>query len=324
MQSTRFRKFGHPPDMLEAIDSPTPQPAAGQVRVRLLLAPIHNHELWTVRGNYGVRPPLPATGGSEACGIVDALGDGVEGIVLGQRVAVAGILGTWAEYFLAPAKALVPLPDRIDDATAAQLLSMPVSALMLLESLALQPGQWIIQNAANGAVGKTLAMIARQRGVAVINLVRNKKAGAQLSELGLPHVIATDAPDWKKTLRAPPDGAPIVAGIDSIGGSASGDLLGLLGDGGILVSFGSMSGEPMQVSSGDLIFKQATIRGFWASRVTEVNGKSRVDLVREIISLALQGALPLPVEAIYPLADIKAAATAALAGGRRGKILLRT
>lgn len=323
MQSTQFLQYGHPPDMLEPVDSPMPQPGPGQVRVRLLLAPIHNHELWTVRGNYGIRPPLPATGGSEACGIVDALGDGVQGVVPGQRVAVAGLLGTWAEYFLAPAKALVPVPEPMDDATAAQLLSMPVSALMLLESLALEPGQWIIQNAANGAVGKTLAMIAKQRGVNVIHLVRNDEAGAQLTELGLSHVIATDAPDWKKAVRALPAGDPIAAGIDSIGGTASGDVLGLLGDGGTLVSFGSMTGEPMQISSGDLIFKQATIRGFWASRVTEANGKSRAELVREIIGLALQGVLPLPVEAIYPLSEIKAAATAALAGGRRGKVLLR-
>ena len=79
----------------------------------------------------------------------------------------------------------------------------------------------------------------------------------------------------------------------------------------------------MQVSSGELIFKQATIKGFWASRVSSVNGKSTAELVSEIFALALKGVLKLPVEAVYPLAEIKAAAAAALAGGRQGKVLLK-
>lgn len=323
MQSAIFRQFGNPPEMLEAATSPMPQPGPGQVRVRMLLAPIHNHELWTVRGNYGYKPELPAIGGTEACGIVDALGEDVDNVKLGQRVAVARAQGTWADYFLAPAKALVPVPEGIDDAVAAQLLSMPVSALMLLESLKLEPGQWIIQNTANGAVGKTLALIANQRGVQVINLVRSAAGAEELRTLGIPHVVVTGEGGWKKAVRALPAGEPIVAGIDSIGGSASGDLLALLGDDGTLVSFGSMSGEPMQVSSGELIFKQATIKGFWASRVSSVNGKSAAELVAEILTLALQGVLKLPVEAVYPLAEIKTAAAAALAGGRKGKVLLK-
>ncbi|MCX7555800.1 zinc-binding dehydrogenase [Xanthomonadaceae bacterium JHOS43] len=323
MKSALHRRFGHPPEVLEAADSPLPQPGPGEVRIRMRLAPIHNHELWTVRGHYGYKPELPAIGGTEACGDVDALGDGVAGFVPGQRVAVVGVHGTWAEYFLAPARSLVPLPDGIPDEIAAQLVAMPLSALMLLESLALLPGQWIMQNAANGAVGKTLALIAKTRGIEVVNLVRSPAGVAEMEELGLPHVVATQDEGWKKAVRALTAGAPIVAAIDSIGGSASGDLLSLLGDGGTLVSFGSMSGEAMQVSSGDLIFKQATIKGFWASRIGSINGKSRTELIGELIRLALDGTLKLPVEATCALDDIKVAAEAALAGGRRGKILLK-
>lgn len=323
MKSALHRQFGHPPDVLEVADSPIPQPGPGEVRVRMRLAPIHNHELWTVRGHYGYKPELPAIGGTEACGEVDALGEGVSGIAPGQRVAVAGVHGTWAEYFIAPAKAVVPVPDGISDDIAAQLVAMPLSALMLLESLAPSPDQWIAQNTANGAVGKTLALIARARGIPVLSLVRSPAGIAEMQALGIDHVIATQDEGWKKSARALTTGAPIVAAIDSIGGSASGDLLSLLGDGGTLVSFGSMSGEPMQVSSGDLIFKQATIKGFWASRIGAVNGKSRAQLIGELIALALDGTLKLPVEATYALSDIKAAVEAALAGGRRGKILLK-
>ena len=323
MRGTRFHQFGHPAEVLEHAELPLPEPGPGQVRIRLLLAPIHNHELSTVRGQYGFRPSLPATGGSEACGIVDALGTGVDGHRIGQRVAGARILGTWSEYFLAPANLLVPVPDSIDDATACQLLSMPVSALMLLESLALKPGQWAVQNAANGAVGKTLALLARERDMPVIHLVRSATAMAEMKALGIEHVVSSDAADWRETVRALASDAPIMAVIDSIGGKASGELLHLLDEGGTLVSFGALSGEAMQVSPGDLIFKQATIRGFWASKLSHVNGRSAQQLVGEIIDLALRGALVLPVDQVFSLTQIREAAAAALAGGRKGKVLLR-
>ena len=89
MRSAIHTTFGEPSEVLELIDRPIPQPGAGEVRIKTLLAPIHNHDLWTIRGSYGYKPELPAIGGSEAVGIVDALGEGVSG----PAVACARSLG---------------------------------------------------------------------------------------------------------------------------------------------------------------------------------------------------------------------------------------
>lgn len=140
MRSAVHTIFGEPVDVLALAESPVPQPGPGQVRIRTILSPIHNHDLWTVRGSYGYKPELPAIGGSEAVGIIDALGDGVTGIAIGQRIAVASVHGTWAEYFLAPASGLIPLPDSIADEAAAQLVAMPFSAMSLLEFLEVESG----------------------------------------------------------------------------------------------------------------------------------------------------------------------------------------
>ncbi len=324
MRSATFQRFGEPSEVLAPGDVPLPEPGPGEVRVRMRLAPIHNHDLVAIRGQYGWKPRLPAIGGSEAVGVVDALGDGVEGFVLGQRVNVASAQGTWAESFVASARMLVPIPDAIDDETAAQLVAMPLSALMLLESLDVQPGQWIVQNAANGAVGKTLAMLAAARGVHVLGLVRRQDAVAQLHAAGIEHALATGDEDWHAAARALLGEARARAAVDSVGGQASADLVSLLGEGGVLVAFGALSGEPMVVPSGDVIFRQLVVRGFWGSQASRaMPAARRRELVAELLQRAASGSLRLPVDAVYGLDEVAQAAAASLRPGRGGKVLLR-
>lgn len=324
MRSAMHHQFGDPARVLVAGDSPVPEPGPGEVRIRMRLAPIHNHDLWTIRGQYGYKPALPAIGGSEGLGVIDALGAGVEGFAVGQRVAAASGRGTWAEYFIASSRMVIPMPDAIADETAAQLIAMPLSALMLLEFLQVPRGGWIVQNAANGAVGKTLAMLAAARGIRVLGLVRRDAGVGEMAALGIGDVISTATADWMDAAKAALGDALASAAVDSVGGRASAELMALLGENGVLVSFGAMSGEPMQVPSGDMIFKHATVKGFWGSKVSRdmpVSDKRR--LVGELLQRALDGELRLPVEAIHDLGDAAQAAAASLQSGRNGKILLR-
>ncbi|MBU4610851.1 zinc-binding dehydrogenase [Achromobacter sp. GG226] len=324
MRSAIHTTFGEPADVLTLADRPMPEPGPGQVRIKMRLAPIHNHDLWTVRGNYGYKPELPAIGGSEAVGTIDALGDGVTGVTIGQRVAVASARGSWAEYFVVSAKGLLPVPDSIPDEAAAQLIAMPFSAISLLDFLNVEKGDWVLQNTANGAVGKTLAMLARSRGVHTINLVRRDAGVAELKALGIENAVSTAQAGWQDKVRAIAGDAPIKAAVDSIGGEAARDLLALLGEDGLLVSFGSMGGDPMVVPSGDVIFKQITIKGFWGSKVSAaMPADKRTALIGELVQLVAKGELTLPVEGIFDLADADKAAAASLQPGRKGKILLR-
>ena len=324
MRSAIHTTFGEPADVLTLADRPMPEPGPGQVRIKMRLAPIHNHDLWTVRGNYGYKPELPAIGGSEAVGTIGALGDGVTGVTIGQRVAVASARGSWAEYFVVSAKGLLPVPDSIPDEAAAQLIAMPFSAISLLDFLNVEKGDWVLQNTANGAVGKTLAMLARSRGVHTINLVRRDAGVAELEALGIENAVSTAQAGWQDKVRAIAGDAPIKAAVDSIGGEAARDLLALLGENGLLVSFGSMGGDPMVVPSGDVIFKQITIKGFWGSKVsTAMPADKRTALIGELVQLVAKGDLTLPVEGIFDLADADKAAAASLQPGRKGKILLR-
>ena len=323
MRALIHSTFGDPTEVLEVAERPLPEPGPGEVRVRTVLATIHNHDLWTIRGTYGFTPDLPAASGTEAVGIVDALGEGVDTLKVGQRVS-GGAFGVWAEYFVAKAAGLIPVPDAVSDETAAQLVSMPFSALALLDSLDLEPGDWMVQNTANGAVGKLVAQFAPARGIHVLGLVRRDAGIDELSSLGIHRIVSTESADWRARAAEILDGAAPRAAVDSIGGKAAGELLSLLGEGGTLVSFGAMGSGLLQLSSGHLIFKQATVKGFWASTVSRtMDAATREALFGELLQRVGSGDVPLPVEAVYPFEQAREAAAASAVPGRTGKILLR-
>lgn len=325
MRVIEFKAFGDPAEVLVSGERPMPEPGPGEIRVRMTLSPIHNHDLWTIRGSYGVKPPLPAVGGTEAAGVVDALGADVTHLSVGQRVMAAGLTETWAEYFVMRADRAVPLPDAVSDEVGCQLIAMPISAMMALDDLKVESGQWLIQNAATGAVGKTIAMIGKARGIHVINVVRRDAGIGELEALGISNNVSTQDPGWMEKAKMLSGKEPILYAIDSVGGKESGQLLNLLGESGTLMSFGTMSGGNMEISSGDLIFKQAKVVGFWgAKRSGKTSQADFKRMIGELVTLAAKGELNLPVEQIFDIGEAQAAAAASMVPGRRGKVLFRS
>jgi NADPH:quinone reductase len=323
MRSLTYSTFGKPAEVLGVTDAPVPQPGAGEVRIKMHLSPIHNHDRLTISGQYGYKPELPAGAGSEGMGTVDALGEGVSHLEVGQRVAASGLKGAWSEFAIARAASVVPLPASISDEAAAQLIAMPLSALTLLEFTGIREGQWLIQNAATGAVAKVLSQLARTRGIHVINLVRRTVAVEELADLSIGNAVATTDADWKDKVRAMTGGEAIAVGIDGVGGTASGDMMSLLGEGGQLISFGVMSGQPMQISSGDVIFKQAVVKGFWLAKLmTSMAPEDMRRRVGELVMRAASGDMLLQTEGVYSMAEAAKAMQAAIVPGRKGKVLL--
>ncbi|MFI9412973.1 zinc-binding dehydrogenase [Nocardia gamkensis] len=324
MRAVVIERFGEPKDVLATAERPVPEPGPGEVRLALILSPIHNHDLAIVRGVYGYRPELPAIPGSEAVARVDAVGPEVGDLPVGQRVTVSGAQNVWAEYFVVPARQVIPLPDAVSDETAAQLLAMPLSALMLIEDLELSSGDWLTINAANGAVGRLVNVFARQRGLNVLNLVRGPASVAALRELGYEPVLDTESEGWRDQVEAVTSGAPILRAVDQVGGRAAAAELALLAPGGQLISFGALSGQPLSLDPGALIFKQVVIKGFWgAKRIEEIGAEHRGRLIRELIALAADGVLRLDIEAAYPLEEAADAAVATETPGRAAKVALR-
>ena len=324
MQSIKFYEFGDPAKVLRVEDAPQPEPGAGQVLVRLRARSINPSDLLTVRGLYGSLPKLPATPGLEGMGEVIAVGDGVKHLLPGQRVIPLGVQGTWQDYLLAPGAQLIPVPDGISDATAAQFVVNPLTAwIMTVEELALEPGEWLLQTAAGSTLGRIVLQIAALRGFKTINVVRRREQVDELKSLGADEVICTDDEDISERVTEITGKAGLTKSIDAVGGQTGAAVMNSLGRGGVMLVYGLLSMEPMPIDGGRMIFSTTTIRGFWLSEWLRSAAPERQQAVTAgmLRAMASNEIVP-PVEAEYSLADVLAAVEHAERPGRRGKVLL--
>ncbi len=325
MRALRFHEHGPPADVLQLDEIPTPEPGPGEVRVRLTHRSVNPADLSLVRGTYGRSRDLPAVGGNEGAGVIDALGDGVDGLRVGQRVVKLGEAPTWQEALVLPADDVLPIPDDLPDEAAAQLFVNPLTAWLLLRAVpALQPGNTIVQTAGASAVARIVTELAVHEGTRVVAIVRRDDHADRLRALGaIPVVADANTSDTRRALREAVGEEGAQAVFDPVAGEAGALALSVLGDGGTHVVFGALSGEPLSVPPAALIYRNVTVRGVWRTQwfSTTPRAESRAAL-SELAALAADGAFSLPVDASFDLADGAEAARVATAHGRWGKVLL--
>mgnify|MGYP001764979360 CR=1 FL=1 len=324
MKRAQYTERGPDPQAsIAAVESPTPEPATGQALIEVLAAPINPSDVLTLTGVYGMLPPLPAVGGNEGVGKIVALGPDTRGPAIGQTVLLPVGCGSWSTHVLAEAKNLMPLPNHADPLQLAMMtVNPPTASLMLSEFVDLQPGEWVIQNAANSGVGAYLIQLAKARGLKTVNVVRRESAVAGVVETG-GDVVLVDGPGLAKRVSEATGGAKIRLGIDAVGGVSTDNLANCLTEGGVLVNYGAMSGEPCQISPASFVFRNITLRGFWLSKwFIGATPEQRMVVFGEIAALIAAGMLKSRVQATYTLDQIKEAVGAAAVGERDGKILI--
>lgn len=322
MKQATYAQFGAPADVvtLTQVDSPVPGP--GQVRLAIQRAPINPSDLLQVQGVYGIRPPLPAVPGNEGIARVVALGEGVEGVAEGQLVIAPAGSGTWQQEVLAAATALVPLPETDLDQLAMITVNPPTAWLLLDDFVDLAPGDWVIQNAANSAVGGYVVQLAAERGVKTINIVRRDSAVAPLQGMG-GDLVLVDGPDLADRVRAVVGDGKIRLGLDAVGGDSFARMADILNTGGVMVSYGALSGVPATLSAQATIFRDVTVKGFWLARWFEQADQPRkAQVFGNLIQRIATGKLSTAIEAVYPLDQVHEAMTHAAKGERAGKVLL--
>jgi trans-2-enoyl-CoA reductase len=297
-------------------------PAADEVVFDVLAFPINPADMWFCRGSYRLKPPLPATPGAECVGRVTAVGSAVKHVRKGDLV-INLQRENWAERRKVKGDDAIPLPAGIDLRQAAMVrINPPTAQLMLSDFVDLKPGDWVIQNVANSAVGRLLIVLAKQRGLRTVNVVRRADLAGELKGLGA-DVVVVDSSDLARQVGEATADARIMLGVEAIGGAATGRLADCIATDGTLVHYGSMSGEDPKVTRNNFIYRGVRLTGFMLGRF--LNRRS-ADEIRAIYAdlggQVMAGKLSAPVDTVYPIENIKDALAHADKGGRNGKILV--
>lgn len=323
MKIVEFSEFGVPHEVAHVRDVPdVGNPAPGEVVYEVLAFPINPVDLLTMSGQYAVRPALPACIGAESLGQIVAVGDGVGDLAPGQRVIDMG-RDNWAQHKKVPATNLIRVPNDVDPLQLSMLKVNPPTALLMLRNFVeLGPGDWVIQNAANSAVGTLLIRFAHAAGIRTVNVVRRGELIEPLKSIGADDVLVDDEHLSDRVAEAT-DGARIRLAIDAVGGTAITRLADCVEEEGVVVNYGLLSGEDCRFTAHQLVFKRITATGFWLMpALVGMSGDEREKLYADLADRVRAGDLHVDIEKTYGIDDIKTALEHAGSEGRGGKILV--
>ncbi|OEJ35801.1 zinc-binding dehydrogenase [Streptomyces subrutilus] len=328
MNAVRLHAFGPAENLVhEAV--PAPVPAAGQVRVAVAAAGVHLLDTSLregVRGPAPALPDLPTVPGREVAGTVEALGPGTDPAWLGRRVVVhLGFApGGYAEYAVADADRLHPVPDGLGPAEAVAMIGTGRTALGILQFAALGPGSVALVPAAAGGIGTLLVQYAKNAGAEVVALAGGPAKTALAAGNGADLALDYTAPGWSAAVRTRyPDGATVL--FDSVGGATARTALGLLAPGARHLVFGWSGGELVLTDAEQAAL---TARGITTQHVLGPAMFQRVatpDPLRTLETRALAEAAAgrlRPALTRYPLAEAAAAHRALESRATTGKVVL--
>jgi NADPH2:quinone reductase len=321
MRAIRVTAFGGP-DVLTLAEVPDPQPGPGQVRVRVHAAGVNPVETYIRTGTYASKPALPYTPGSDAAGVVDAVGDGVAGLAVGDRVYLAGPMGastgTYAELVVNAAANVHTLPADLSFSQGAGL-GVPASTAWraLFQKAAAKAGETVLVHGGSGAVGNAAIQLARAAGLTVIATAGSARGLALVTELGAHHAIDHGQSDYGAAIKAAAGGRGpdvVVEMLANVNLARDAELLAPRGRIVIIGSRGSLDFMPRLLMAREATVYGMTLPNMTADEWREVNAGVQKALaagaVRPVIGREL------------PLAEAPTAHEAVMQGGAAGKIVL--
>lgn len=319
MRAMQLIERGEP---LELRDVPVPEPAPGQVRIRIAACGLNFGDLLIVKGTYQEKPALPATLGMEFAGTVEALGPGVETFAVGQRVAAYGGFGGLAEQAVVPANRVVAIPEEMPFVDAAAFLVAYGTAHVALDYKAhMQPGERLLVLGASGGVGLTAVELGKIMGAEVIACARGADKLKIAAAAGADHLIDSDGGDLRGQVKAL-GGADVV--YDPIGGKLFDEALRACNPDARLFPLGFASGEVPQIPANILLVKNLTVIGYWWGGYAKINPKVLTSSFEVLLDWYAAGKLSPHVSHRLPLAEANAGLNLLKTRRATGKVVIET
>lgn len=309
------------PEVLQVRQRPTPEPGSGQVRVDLAAAGVNYMDVYARQGTRPYAGDLPFVPGGEGAGTVSAVGADVTDVQVGDRVAWAGVPGSYAEQVLVPADRAVPVPDGVELTTAAALLLQGITAHYLSSSThPVAPGDVVVVHAAAGGVGLLLVQLVKLRGGTVVATTSSREKAELARSAGADVVTGYDA--FVDAAREASGGRGADVVYDGVGASTFDDGLRCLRPRGLMALYGAASGPvdafdtARLAASGSLFLTRPTMGSYIATR------EELLSRTGELFALVADGRLDVRVGGTYPLEDASRAHADLTGRGTTGKLLL--
>ncbi len=314
MKAIQISAFGEPRDVLRFTDLPEPvAPGVNEVLVQLEASPFNPHDLYVIKGGFPVLPTAPGPVGNEGVGRVIGLGEDVDHLAIGDRVLLPVFTWLWRERMTIPAEGLFALPDADLHQLSMLGINPPTAALLLSEYTTLKPGNWVVQNAANSGVGRSVIGVAKARGLKTLNIVRRPELVDELKAAGA-DVVLVAGNDTKAEAERVVEGGRIGLGIDAIGGEAIGLIADIVSPRAAVVAYSILGSATMSIPAWLPIFKQVTVHGFFLGNPDSAAAAPAA--VKDVLPLVVRGTLHTPISGIYPPSAIVEAAIHAERGGK--------
>jgi NADPH2:quinone reductase len=321
MLASQITAFG-PADVLQPHEVPVPEPGEGQVRIRLHTASVNRADVLLRSGRYHTLPPLPAIPGSEGAGVVDALGAGVTGFEVGDRVVAWGGPGFYAEYAVADVARTVPLPDGVVfDAAAALPVAWLTARYCLFDLGRLTPGQTVLVLAAASGVGTAAVQLSRHAGATVIAVVGSAEKADFVRRLGADVVVNRHDGELLAAVHQATDGKGADVVLETVGGAGFAASITAAAAGGRVVALANVNTEPSLIDTRDFYARNVSILGFQFGHRQAMGWDAAHDLAKLLGDVA-DGTFDVPVGARFPLRQAAAAHEYLESGDSLGKALL--
>ncbi|MCD8483191.1 MAG: 2-enoyl thioester reductase domain-containing protein [Verrucomicrobia bacterium] len=316
----KYSQTGNPLEVLslEEVTLPSLQPR--QVHLKMLAAAIHPSDFGMIQGSYGKLRELPAIGGREGLAEVVAIGNEVGEVRIGDRVRIPEQSGAWQTELVTDAAGLYVIPADIPLESAATPWVNPATAWRLLRDAHVAPGSWVVQNAANSAVGVAVIQMAKHLGIKTLNVVRRAELIPELERLGADVVVLEDS-GYEKRVKELTQGGTVALALNSIGGESAMRLIKCLSDGSSHVTFGAATFEPVRYPTRYLIFNDIHLRGFWMDRWYRQSSRERIQIMMDnLFDLMRKGVIKPVVAEKFTLNQWREAIEA-VSKPRLGKVL---
>lgn len=323
MKKIEISSYGVPEDVVNCAEAPdVGPPGTDEVVFDVLAFPVNPADVAFCRGNYRLKPALPATPGAECVGRIITVGSDVSDVSIGD-IIINLERENWTQRRRVAAGSVIKLPKDIKLEQAAMIRINPPTARLLLQDIVdLSAGDWIIQNVANSAVGRQIIDLAKQQGIHTINVVRREDVFDELLALGADACLL-DGDDLADRAMKASGGSPVKLGIDAISGAATARIAECVVDNGTVCTYGSMSGEDIKIPSSELVYRGVNFVGFMLGRfLAKYSQKEITDIYANIAADVASGSLQAPIDRIYSIEDIKQALQHAQSPGHNGKILV--